>query len=164
MNDILLGKIDFEKDNAELVNLISGQFKLDIDGDLGISHWRKVLEIGNYLAEETKADIKVVNLFAYLHDAKKENDAYDPEHGRNAGVFVKELFAKNILSLSTEQLDKLVFACQYHADGIVESNDITIQTCWDADRLDLWRVGVMPDKKFLNTDFAKQDGVIARWK
>lgn len=155
---------DFEKENIELLNLVFSQFKLDIDGDHGISHWRNVLKIGNYLAKETKADIKIVNLFAYLHDSKKENDAYDPEHGRKAAVFAQELFAKKLLPLSSEQLDKLVFACQYHADAVAKSNDITIQTCWDADRLDLWRVGVMPDKKLLNTDFAKQDEIIARWR
>jgi uncharacterized protein len=151
---------DFEKDNVELLDLIISQFKLDIDGDHGISHWRKVLDIGNYLAKETKADIKIINFFAYLHDAKKEDDAYDSEHGRKAGVFAQELFAKKLLPLSEEQLGRLLFACQYHADGMVKKDDITIQTCWDADRLDLWRVGVMPDKELLSTDFAKQSVLI----
>ena len=33
--------------------------------------------------------------------------------------------------------------------------DITIQTCWDSDRLDLERVGITPHPRRLCTDFAK---------
>jgi len=154
----------FEKDNVALLNLIVGQFKLDIKGDHGISHWRKVYEISNYLAKETRADIAVVSFFAYLHDAKREDDVYDLQHGHKAGDFIKELHSKHLLPLSEGQLERLGMACKFHADSGIKSNDITIQTCWDADRLDLWRVGVVPDKKFLNTDFAKQDEIIMHWR
>jgi uncharacterized protein len=34
--------------------------------------------------------------------------------------------------------------------------DITIQTCWDADRLDLGRVGVFPDAARLCTGAARR--------
>jgi uncharacterized protein len=37
----------------------------------------------------------------------------------------------------------------HHSEGAVHA-DPTVQTCWDADRLDLGRVGVMPDAKFLS--------------
>ena len=32
----------------------------------------------------------------------------------------------------------------------------TIGTCWDADRLDLGRVGIVPQPKFMSTAFAKE--------
>ena len=37
----------------------------------------------------------------------------------------------------------------HHSDGAVDS-DPTIQTCWDADRLDLGRVGIKPTAKYLS--------------
>ena len=40
--------------------------------------------------------------------------------------------------------------------------DITIQTCWDADRLDLGRVGMTPDPYYLGTEAAKRRETI-RW-
>ena len=38
--------------------------------------------------------------------------------------------------------------------------DITVQTCWDADRLDLGRVGIRPHPKYLCTAVAKGAGVL----
>jgi uncharacterized protein len=32
---------------------------------------------------------------------------------------------------------------------------VTVQACWDADRLDLWRVGVTPDPLRLATQIAR---------
>lgn len=39
--------------------------------------------------------------------------------------------------------------------------DITIQTCWDSDRLDLGRVGVTPHPSRLCTEAAKTQDVLA---
>ena len=39
--------------------------------------------------------------------------------------------------------------------------DVTIQTCWDADRLDLSRVGIRPDPKKLCTKAAKDPAMIS---
>src|SRR3989344_1770172 len=149
----------------ELLNLIIKQFKLDIGSDHGLSHWERVEEIGRYLAKYTKADPEVVYLFSYFHDSKRENEGHDPEHGRRASLFIKELYNKstNPLAISSEQLNQLVFACEHHSDSGAKSGDITVQTCWDADRLDLWRIGIVPHKHFLNTDFAKQEKVIQFW-
>ncbi len=154
----------FESKHLNLINLIINQFKLDINTVHGIKHWRRVREIGNYLAKETKADIEVINFFAFLHDSKRENESDDLWHGKRASVFIKELYNKKLFHISKSQLDRLLFACEYHNNSNIKSKDITIQTCWDADRLDLWRVGIMPHKHFLNTDFAKQDEVINLWQ
>ena len=40
--------------------------------------------------------------------------------------------------------------------------DVTIQTCWDADRLDLGRVGIYPSPEYLSTEIAKRPETI-RW-
>ena len=41
-----------------------------------------------------------------------------------------------------------------------KTDDLTIATCWDADRLDLLRVGVMPDPRYLVTEAARNAEVI----
>ena len=149
----------------DILNLIISQFKLDIKSEHGISHWGRVEKIGTYLAKHTKADLGIVSLFAYFHDSKRKNESHDPEHCLMASLFIKELQSKGILSLSEKQLNQLIFACEHHTNSEIKSNDITIQTCWDADRLDLWRVGAMPDPYFLNTAIAKQEKTIEfSWK
>jgi len=138
-----------------LVEAIKKEFKLDINSIHGIKHWNNVARIGSYLVERTKADFEVVHLFAYTHDSKRENENADPEHGSRAALFARELLQKGVIKLPDNKLDKLCFACENHANSEVKSDDITIQTCWDADRLDFWRLGIMPDKRHLNTDIAK---------
>jgi uncharacterized protein len=44
----------------------------------------------------------------------------------------------------------------------VTDPDVTVRTCWDADRLDLGRVGVTPDPILLCTDVARRPETI-RW-
>ena len=38
--------------------------------------------------------------------------------------------------------------------------DVTVQTCWDADRLDLGRVGTTPKAEYLCTDAGKDPDMI----
>jgi uncharacterized protein len=45
-------------------------------------------------------------------------------------------------------------ACRLHTDGHTEG-DPTLQACWDADRLDLGRVGITPKPHRLCTDAAR---------
>ena len=44
-------------------------------------------------------------------------------------------------------------------DGLIDA-DITVQTCWDSDRLDLGRVGIKPSSDRLCTEVAKRSVVI----
>ena len=53
--------------------------------------------------------------------------------------------------LKPKQLDTLCYAITHHSGGEV-STDATIQTCWDGDRLDLGRVGIMPSPKYLSDE------------
>jgi uncharacterized protein len=46
-------------------------------------------------------------------------------------------------------------ACIWHTDRDFSDNP-TIGTCWDADRLDLGRVGMIPNPKFMSTPFGKE--------
>lgn len=124
-----------------------------------LQHWEKVEKNALSLVKFTSADKLVVQLFAILHDCCRINEYEDPEHGFRAAKFADELYSKNKLQISPYQLKILKEACQFHNDGQI-SSDSTIGTCWDADRLDLLRVGIIPDPKLLST----QAGKDAIWK
>jgi uncharacterized protein len=49
----------------------------------------------------------------------------------------------------------LYHACAFHTDGLTDG-DPTVQTCWDADRLDLPRAGIHPSPERLCTPAAQQ--------
>lgn len=149
-----------EEDEFLLIKTIKDQFILDINSIHGLFHWEKVKEIGDYLAKYTRADKEIVRLFAYLHDAKRESEDYDPDHGLRAAGYAQMLFDRGFLPLDQEQLDKLKYACTRHSEHNAQSDDITVQTCWDADRLDLCRLGITPDSKFLYTEIGKKPETI----
>ena len=143
-----------------LIELIRREYALSWDGIHGIAHWTRVRETGLRLAESTGACPRLVALFALLHDSRRLNEGSDPGHGARAGEFVRTLQG-SAFDLTAEDLASLVYACTYHTDGLTEAN-ITVQTCWDADRLDLGRVGIQPQTRYLCTPTA-QDPVVIQW-
>lgn len=119
-------------------------------------HWEKVEKNALSLAKKTpKADGLVVQLFALIHDLKRENEDHDPKHGHRSALYAKELFEAGKLKISEEQLSMLMEACKHHNEGKV-TEDPTIGVCWDADRMDLTRVGIITDPKLLSTKAGKE--------
>jgi uncharacterized protein len=103
----------------------------------------------------------VVSLFAFLHDARRESDVDDPQHGERASALVEQLRDEGLVTLGDEQTALLDSACRDHSAGLLDA-DVTVQTCWDADRLDLGRVGVFPNPDRLCTPAARDRSLIAR--
>lgn len=124
------------------------------DGFHGKDHWLRVLRNGRELAANTGANLRVVELFALIHDSQREHEGDDPEHGHRAAEYARSLQGV-WFDLSNEELELLVYACRYHSDGFIKA-DLTVQVCWDADRLDLGRVGIQPDPRYLCTECAKR--------
>ena len=121
----------------------------------GERHWRTVGRNGLWLARRTPgSDARVVLLFALLHDTMRVNDGWDPEHGPRAATFVEELHAAALLGLDDRALALLSHACRLHADGLT-AHETSVGACWDADRLDLPRVGIEPAPNLLSTEAAR---------
>jgi uncharacterized protein len=125
----------------------------------GLTHWGRVYDNGMRLSEESGANRKVVELFAFLHDSQRHNDGSDVGHGHRGAEYAKTLRGE-VFDLDDTEFDMLYVACRDHTDEVTHA-DVTIQTCWDSDRLDLGRVGVTPDPEFLNTDAARRPDTIA---
>ena len=140
-------------DRNGLIDLIKSEFKLDWHGIHGVSHWARVRANGLRLAEMTGANPHVVELFAFLHDSKRLDDGYDPMHGSRAAEFAKQLADVSVIQVTDTELDLLMTACEGHSNGLT-TGDITVLTCWDADRLDLGRVYIKPEPRFLCTTAA----------
>jgi uncharacterized protein len=117
-----------------------------------------VLENGLRIAEQTGANTRVVTLFALFHDSRRINDARDDGHGAR-GADLARVTRSRWFEASDAELELLVEACRLHTDGHVDG-DITLQTCWDADRLDLGRVGIAPRADRLCTDAGRS---LIRW-
>ena len=140
-------------------DLACAEFSLDLEGIHGFSHWLRVRENGLRLAQASGADPALVALFALLHDVKRRSDGLDPDHGRRAAEFVRGLQG-SLLPLSQPDLELLTYAIAHHSDGLVEAH-VTVQTCWDADRLDLGRVGIKPQARYLGTAAARDPEIMA---
>jgi uncharacterized protein len=141
-----------------LIQTILKDYQLSWRGVHGITHWARVLENGLRLAAYTGAQTQVVALFAVFHDSMRTNESKDPGHGQRGAEFAKILNGK-AFDLSDDDFALLETACTYHTDSLT-TGDTTVQTCWDSDRLDLGRVGIVPDLKYLCTDAAKQPGLL----
>lgn len=139
--------------SKEFVDFLIAQCPLGNSPIHGLKHWTSVLENGRKLAAETGANLKVVELFSVLHDAKRENENDDPEHGHRAAALARECNGK-WFHLDDVEMQDLDDACYYHADGFTK-HTVTVMTCWDSDRLDLGRVGITPNEKYLCTTYAK---------
>ena len=116
-------------------------------------HWRRVERNGLLLTTRTGADPVVVRLFALFHDSRRENDDEDPDHGARGAEAAS--LRPTAYQLSDEQFQVLHYACTWHTEG-EHHPDPTIGTCWDADRLDVGRAGVIPDARFMSTAFARE--------
>ncbi len=131
---------------AVAVALAAAGQRCGIHGD---EHWRRVAENGLDLAEAEGVSRQVAVLFAILHDCRRENDGHDPGHGPRAADLAMRL-GHDALGVSPAELAGLAQAMRLHDRGQV-TDDPLIGVCWDADRLDLIRVGIRPDPRLLCT-------------
>jgi uncharacterized protein len=139
---------DFEK----LEQIVSAQFGLGEYSEHGPFHWKRVEKNGIRLTAETGADLYIVRLFAWFHDSRRENEGHDPAHGKRGGEYSATLRGK-FFGIEDEGFEKLIYACKWHTDRH-HADEPTIGTCWDSDRLDLGRVGIIPSPEYMSTDSA----------
>jgi uncharacterized protein len=148
-------------DRKGLLDEVLSQFRISKDGVHGPSHWARVRHHGMIVGKAVGADLLVVELFAFLHDSQRRNEFEDEFHGERAAEFAASMNHR-YFDLEATQLTKLVSAIRSHSDGDVHQCS-TIQTCWDADRLDLGRVGIKPSARYLSQIAAKQIQTAYDW-
>jgi uncharacterized protein len=137
---------------AQLEAELFDEYPLPLAGLHGALHWRRVDHWGRLLAAHTGADLHVVRRFALLHDSQRFTEGCDPDHGLRAAQRAHQYCADE---LTREQMQLLWLACEGHSRGLC-SDDPTIGTCWDADRLDLERMGITPCTASMSTTCGRQ--------
>lgn len=143
-----------------LVAEILRTYRLPPAGLHGVAHWARVLDNGLRLTAETGADAEVVELFAVFHDSRRVNEGHDPDHGARGADLARKLRG-SLFELEEGAFHLLCRACEGHTHERTHP-DLTIQTCWDADRLDLGRVGIEPHPSRLCTEAARRPE-IRKW-
>lgn len=117
----------------------------------GNQHWRCVSLVGSRLAKQENLNPLLPFLFGLFHDSMRENDDRDPDHGERGGQLALEMYERGLLPISQEMLSKLVYACNNHTSSPA-TYDPHAGVCYDADRLNLWRVGTQPHKNYISTE------------
>lgn len=108
----------------------------------GVEHWDRVARFGQLLYQEG-ADLDVILAFAYLHDSERMNNGRDINHGKRASRLIDTIRHTKLQNMTDEQIAKLKKACELHTIAH-RTGDLTIDICFDADRMDLLRVRNRP--------------------
>lgn len=137
-----------------LMQTIRRHFALSESSDHGPAHWARVAWYARQLAHALGESEQVPVLFALVHDSCRENEWEDPQHGPRAEELVLELSDRADWPISEPDTRLLRVACRDHSEGFLRA-PVVIQICWDADRLDLVRVGIRPEPARLCTEPAR---------
>jgi uncharacterized protein len=128
----------------------------------GEQHWLAVARTGLEIRRaDDQCDRKVLFLFALLHDARRELETRDPEHGPRAAGLALTLRERALFGIDDARMALLMEACQLHDTGAV-SDEPSIGACYDADRLNLARLGITPDPSLLSRPVSRDPEFIAR--
>jgi uncharacterized protein len=145
-------------DEAAILREVLAGYPLPAKGNHGVLHWARVRENGLRLAESTGADAEVVVLFSLFHDSCRFNEERDDGHGLRGAELARALRG-SLVHLDDARFDLLFDACHLHTDGLTVG-DPTLLACWDADRLDLARVGIRVKPERLCTGVGRS---LIRW-
>jgi uncharacterized protein len=137
-----------------LWQIVSEQFPLGYGSTHGPIHWRRVERNALLLASRNAASETVVRLFALFHDSRRENEGTDPEHGPRGAALATQMHGE-YFKLDDASFDLLIHACTWHTEE-PQNDDPTIGACYDADRLDLNRVGVTPSADYMSTELGRE--------
>jgi len=129
--------------------------RLDIHG---ISHLRRVAITAGRIAASIGEDVESAVVAGFLHDCARSDDGGGTRHAHDSAVLAKKLLSRFYPHLDTV---RLCDAIARHADG--ETTEDLLAACvWDADRLDLTRLGIEVDPDLLSTTVARRIIMIRR--
>ncbi len=137
----------------EITKVLKETFRLNWHGYHGARHWARVRNNSKILATAYRANHAILHYFSLFHDIARTNEGRDHGHGLRAAEFLSVKGGARWLGLTTSEYQELIGAITLHSDSY-PCGTITQKICWDSDRLDLWRVGIMPNPARLFTDRA----------
>lgn len=133
----------------EIFQAAVAQMTLHPFGIHGPIHWYNVYTNTKMLHPNAPADWDWFYwCFAMLHDCCRKHDMADPGHGLEAARLIDQHHKSDFNT-------RMNRAISQHTTGQT-TDDPLIGVCWDADRIDLLRVNIVPDPRFMSTARGKQ--------
>ena len=141
----------------DLLRRIKQNYTLDWYGTHGVYHWFRVWQNGIRLSRQAGVNQPVVELFSIFHDSQRLTEDTDHGHG-SRGADLALQFRKYI-DLSDDGFELLLEACRLHTTA-KSHHTITVQVCFDSDRLDIGRAGIKPVPELLCSPLPKNRNII----
>ena len=142
---------------TDLLLKIKEQFQIDWWGLHGIQHFQNVFINCRLLSQKSGLSSQICDYFSIFHDACRENEGIDKDHGKRGAALAEKL--RHHIQLNETEFDILLNACSNHT-SLRSSDCILSALCADADRCDIGRVGSYPDHKQLLSPIAKDKNII----
>jgi uncharacterized protein len=128
-------------------------FMKNEEGIHGLAHSLRAAHFAKMIAKsECPGSLDDTIIGAFLHDIGRTDDSNDRTHASRSAEIAEELLKRHWPDLNHE---KILFAIMRHGDGLI-SEDPIIGTIWDADRLDLSRLGIKINPELISTEKARQ--------
>ena len=125
----------------------------------GINHVLRALIYAKIMASKIcPQNMNDILLGVILHDIGRRNDGVDQGHPLRGAILAKRLLKDNWPNADKE---RILYAIEHHHKGLVTSDPV-VGIIWDADRLDLGRVGLKIDTRRLSTIAATKLVKLAR--
>ena len=140
----------------------------------GVAHWTRVHRYGLLLAATlglSESEKVTIALFAWTHDLARTDDGGGNQHAIDGAKYVEVLTSTLFTNFPEDTLDIVRHAIRYHSDGMNAEEALyelpieqystwtretilnTLGCCWDADRLDLLRLGIVPHEAKMSTPY-----------
>lgn len=138
----------------------------------GPAHWVRVHRFGLILADNMnleESQARCVEVFAWTHDLARVDDGGGNQHALDGAAHAFPVMDALFDDLNAAERQLVSAAIRHHSDGMTADEayfqgvlDIegwtedelveTVAACWDADRLDLLRLGVPPNARYMSTE------------
>jgi len=118
----------------------------------GISHLRQVSLLAGKIASASGADVESAMVAGFLHDAGRTDDFGGNQHALDSAILARPLLIRLYPHIDA---DLVCYAIARHADGMT-TDDPLIGSLWDADRLELKRIGRYVREDLLSTAEGKR--------
>ncbi|WP_411839586.1 hypothetical protein [Paracoccus sp. ME4] len=123
----------------------------------GEVHWRAVAATGLRLrAFHPSVSARLLLAFGMLHDCRREDEGWDPQHGFRAAEVALTSRAPRKL-IDPEEIRILAKACLLHEKGKTDPEDLRVGLCWDSDRYNLLRLDIRPIQELLSAELVEAD-------
>lgn len=129
-------------------------------GAHGPAHGARVLVWANAIANSMvragdQVDVGVVRWAAVLHDARRETDGVDDQHGARAASWIRDCANGPLSHLDRREREAVAYCCEWHVPPDREAPAMTpeLRCLKDADSLDRVRLGSL-DLRYLRTPYA----------